>query len=76
LIVGVGTRKNIGNSRFYWKSDILNVAKMLDTHMEDVRMGRPGAQEALDEFRASRVELVTKILKARLFISAARTAQP
>jgi hypothetical protein len=44
--------------------------------MEDVLMGRPGTQEVLDEFRAFRVELVTRILKARLFISATRMAQP
>jgi hypothetical protein len=70
------TRENIGNSRFYWRSDILNIAKTMDTYMEDVRIGRPGAQEALDEFRASRVELVTKISKASLFSSAARMARP
>lgn len=43
-----------------------SIAKTWDKYMEDVRIGRPGAQEALDEFRAYKLQLVTKVLKARL----------
>jgi hypothetical protein len=58
--VGGWAHGHPSNSQFYWKSDIENMLHTLSKYEADVRSRMKGAKQALEDFKAKRIEIVQK----------------
>ncbi|KDQ49480.1 hypothetical protein JAAARDRAFT_200826 [Jaapia argillacea MUCL 33604] len=54
------------SSKFFWEEDVHAACKALATYQKAVHMRTPGAKAALDEWKESKMEEVTRIVEASL----------
>jgi len=59
--VGAWSNGYARSSRFFWISDINTMLQKLAKYQHDIHLRCPGAQKALEDFKAQQVELVADI---------------
>ena len=59
--VGAWSHGYARSSRFFWISDINTMLQKLAKYQHNIHLRRPGAQKALEDFKAQQVELVADI---------------
>jgi len=62
--IGGWAHRRAISSRFYWKSDLIEIGQKLAELEEDWDLGKPGAQERLESFRKQRKDLVDSIIQS------------
>ena len=68
LIAIVRKRYARSETAYYWREDLEKAGKIIKTHEADIAAGKPGAQEAFETFRESRIAFVEAVTKARCFL--------
>lgn len=63
--VGAWSHGCASDSRFFWISDIDATLQKLAEYQHNIHLRRPGAQKALEDFKARKMELVADIHEAR-----------
>jgi hypothetical protein len=68
LPVGGWSHGHSSSSKFYWKSDVYAMAEMLGLYEKNLYMRKPGAKQALENFKVGRQAQVRTILEVDMFL--------
>ncbi|KAG1731967.1 uncharacterized protein EDB91DRAFT_701462 [Suillus paluster] len=60
--IGGWAHGHASGSKFFWSADVLKMAQQLGARHKDVHMFKPGAKEALKDFKQSREEYVNAVV--------------
>ncbi|KAL1731916.1 hypothetical protein EV714DRAFT_283030 [Schizophyllum commune] len=65
MVLYTNVRKRYARSEtaYYWREDLEKAGEIIKTHEADIAAGKPGAQEAFETFRESRIAFVEAVTK-------------